>query len=172
MPALSKLGYLPIRADNQTGSVIITDMLEQLVHADPVLADISILNGNVYYEAGVRHGARETGHGRCVIWSKPLFDLDQITHLPCPFPAREPEQADYRAIEEELTKRIPGLVDSAGPVFTQISGANAFRKASMHELQGKQLVQRPARIQQLTTEMQYFEIAVWFSTISHSTVRL
>ncbi len=119
LPALSKLGYLPIRADNQTGSVIIKDMLEQLVHADLVLADISIPNGNVYYEAGVRHGARETG---CVLlrasWSKPLFDLAQITHLPYPFPAREPKQADYRAIEGELTKRIPGLVDSAGPVFT------------------------------------------------------
>ena len=30
-PALAQLDYLPVRADNQVGSVIIKDMLEQLV---------------------------------------------------------------------------------------------------------------------------------------------
>jgi hypothetical protein len=43
-PALSDLDFMPIRADNQTGSVIIKDMLEQLVFADLVLADVSIPN--------------------------------------------------------------------------------------------------------------------------------
>ena len=74
-PALSDLDYLPIRADNQTGSVIIKDMLNQLVHADLVIADISIANANVYYETGVRHAARRHG---CILisaeWASPLFD--------------------------------------------------------------------------------------------------
>jgi hypothetical protein len=79
-PAMEVLGYMPVRADNQTGSVIIKDMLEQLVFADLVLADITIPNGNVYYEAGVRHAARESG---CILisaeWAESLFDLGQIT---------------------------------------------------------------------------------------------
>lgn len=60
-PALTALNYMPVRADLQTGSVIIKDMLEQLVHADLVIADLTIPNANVYYEAGVRHAAREKG---------------------------------------------------------------------------------------------------------------
>ena len=60
-PALKALHYMPIRADNQTGSVIIKDMLQQLVFADLVLADVSIPNGNVYYETGVRHAAKASG---------------------------------------------------------------------------------------------------------------
>jgi hypothetical protein len=117
-PALSELKYLPIRADDQSGSVIIKDMLEQLVFADIVLADISIPNGNVYYEAGVRHAARKTG---CILisaqWARPLFDLAQITHLAYPFPAVEPTDEDYRSIVTALVDGIPPLTDSIGPIF-------------------------------------------------------
>ncbi len=116
--ALSTLGYLPIRADNQTGSMIVKDMLEQLLHADLVLADISIPNGNVYYEAGVRHAARERG---CILlradWANPLFDLAQITQLMYPGPPAEPADADYERIEKALVRGIPPLCDSVGPVF-------------------------------------------------------
>ena len=112
-PALSELDYLPIRADNQTGSVIIKDMLEQLVFADLVLADVSIPNGNVYYEAGVRHAARKTG---CVLisadWARPLFDLAQITSLRYPFPSTEPTDDDYSAIVDRLVSSIPPLTQS------------------------------------------------------------
>jgi hypothetical protein len=121
MPALASLDYLPIRADNQTGSVIIKDMLEQLVVADLVLADISIPNGNVYYEAGVRHAAQATG---CILlrasWSRPLFDLAQITQLTYSFPAGEPTDRDYQVVCDALIKGIPSLADSVGPVFTLV----------------------------------------------------
>ena len=117
-PALSELDYMPIRADNQTGSVIIKDMLEQLVFADLVIADISIPNGNVYYEAGVRHAARERG---CILisadWTRPLFDLAQISSLRYPFPNGAPADKDYEAIKDCLVKAIPGLAGSVGPVF-------------------------------------------------------
>jgi tetratricopeptide (TPR) repeat protein len=121
MPALASLDYLPIRADNQTGSVIIKDMLEQLVLADLVLADISIPNGNVYYEAGVRHAAQVSG---CILlrasWSRPLFDLAQITQLTYSFPAGEPTDGDYQIVCNALVKGIPTLADAAGPVFTLV----------------------------------------------------
>lgn len=136
-PALSELAYLPIRADNQTGSVIIKDMLEQLVFADLVLADISIPNGNVYYEAGVRHAARETG---CVLisakWTRPLFDLAQVTHLGYPFPAGEPTEDDYRSIVNTLVDGIPSLTDSIGPVFalTQAGDVEARDTRQLKEI--------------------------------------
>lgn len=118
-PALDQLDYLPIRADSQSGSVIIQDMLEQLVFADLVLADITIANGNVYYEAGVRHAARESG---CILisaeWAESLFDLDQITQLRYAYPIHQPTEADYGKIAERLVSAIPNLVSSVGPVFT------------------------------------------------------
>ena len=51
--------------DAQTTSAIAqagnirTDMFEQLMRADLVIADISIHNANVYYELGIRHALRD-----------------------------------------------------------------------------------------------------------------
>ncbi len=117
-PALKDLGYMPVRADTQPGSVIIMDMLQQLVAAELVIADISIPNGNVYYEAGVRHAAKDTG---CVLisadWARSLFDLKQITQLRYPLAREKPTEADYRRIADVLRDGIGGLAESEGPVF-------------------------------------------------------
>jgi hypothetical protein len=43
-------GYDPVRADQDTGALIITQMIERIYFADLVLADMTIPNGNVYYE--------------------------------------------------------------------------------------------------------------------------
>src|SRR5258706_2698710 len=72
VPVIKALGYEPVRADQDTGALIISQMLERLYFADLVLADMTIPNGNVYYEVGIRHAAKETG---CVLvaaaWSRP-----------------------------------------------------------------------------------------------------
>ena len=60
-PVIKELGYNPVRADQDVGALIITQMIERLYFADLVLAEMTIPNGNVYYEVGVRHAARETG---------------------------------------------------------------------------------------------------------------
>jgi hypothetical protein len=134
LPALERLDYLPVRADNQTGSVIVKDMLEQLVHADLVLADISIPNGNVYYEAGVRHAARDRG---CILlradWSKPLFDLAQITQLRYPGPPARPIDQSYDAIIDILVNGIPALCDSLGPVH-ELTNAGQDQELSSRRL--------------------------------------
>lgn len=117
-PALSALNYLCIRADHQEGSVIVKDMLEQLVHADLVIADVTAQNGNVYYEAGVRHAASRTG---CVLicaeWSKLLFDIAQLRQLRYPFPNGVPTDADYEKTEDFLKSELPKLADAVGPVY-------------------------------------------------------
>ncbi|MCB1744682.1 MAG: hypothetical protein KDK91_30230 [Gammaproteobacteria bacterium] len=78
-PALDELGYLPVRADTELGSVIVKDMFERLALAELVIADLSLPNGNVYYEVGLRHAFRQS---HCVLvaaeWSRQLFDVDQI----------------------------------------------------------------------------------------------
>ena len=82
-PTIKALGYDPIRADQDTGALIITQMMERIYFADLVLADMTIPNGNVYYEVGIRHAAKRTG---CVLlaaeWSKQLFDVRSDEHGP------------------------------------------------------------------------------------------
>lgn len=76
-PALKRADCVPFRADKEPGAGDIrTDMYFELVTADVVLADISILNPNVFYELGVRHGVAPRGvlmiHGG---WTRRPFDV-------------------------------------------------------------------------------------------------
>ena len=63
---IKELGYEPVRADQDTGALIITQMLERLYFADLVLADMTIPNGNVYYEVGIRHAAQASRAASCL----------------------------------------------------------------------------------------------------------
>ena len=61
-PALTKAGCVPFRADKeQAAGDIRTDMYFELVTADIIVADISVLNANVFYELGIRHGVAARG---------------------------------------------------------------------------------------------------------------
>lgn len=76
-PALTRAECVPFRADQESAAGDIrTDMYFELVTADCILADISILNANVFYELGVRHGVAPRGvlmiHGG---WSRRPFDV-------------------------------------------------------------------------------------------------
>ena len=76
-PAVVRAGCLPFRADRETGAGDIrTDMFYELVTADVVVADISVLNANVFYELGIRQGVAARGifmiHGG---WSRRPFDV-------------------------------------------------------------------------------------------------
>jgi hypothetical protein len=77
VPALENAGCEPFRADQETSAGDIRkDMYFELVTADLVLADISILNANVFYELGVRHAVGPRGvlalHAG---WSERPFDV-------------------------------------------------------------------------------------------------
>ena len=76
-PALTKAGCIPFRADHEPGAGDIrTDMFFELVTADVVVVDVSVLNANVFYELGVRHGIGPRGvlmiHGG---WCRAPFDV-------------------------------------------------------------------------------------------------
>ncbi|MCG3211170.1 MAG: hypothetical protein FOGNACKC_04808 [Anaerolineae bacterium] len=61
-PALETAGFESFRADEESVSGdILTDMFQELLLADLVIADLSIDNANVFYELGVRHAIRKRG---------------------------------------------------------------------------------------------------------------
>jgi len=115
-PVIEDLGYLPIRADADSGSVIVKDMLERLAYAHLVLADVTLPNGNVYYEVGLRHVAQATG---CVLlattWSKQLFDIDQFRSIRYPLADGQVPEAEAAAIRELLEREIPRKIDARTP---------------------------------------------------------
>ena len=61
-PALEMAGLDPFRADQelQAGDIR-SDMFQELLLADLVVADLTINNPNVWYELGVRHALRSRG---------------------------------------------------------------------------------------------------------------
>jgi tetratricopeptide (TPR) repeat protein len=62
MPALQDAGCEVFRADDeQRAGDIRTDMFQELLVADLVLADLTLDNPNVWYELGVRHALRARG---------------------------------------------------------------------------------------------------------------
>ena len=61
-PALASAGFDVFRADEEMrAGDILTDMFQELLLADLVVADVSIDNPNVWYELGVRHALRKRG---------------------------------------------------------------------------------------------------------------
>lgn len=109
-PALGRLGYQAVRGDADPSGVILHEMVERLALADLVLADVSVPNGNAYYEIGIRHVARDTD---CVLmaadWSTPLFDLSQTSAIRYPLPDERVDDAQAASIGAVLEEAIPKL---------------------------------------------------------------
>ncbi len=122
-PALEELGYLPIRADMEAGAVIVKDMLERLGLASLVVADMSLPNGNVYYEVGLRHAAKRT---HCVLiaaeWSRQLFDTDQIRTDRYPLKDGSVPEEEAEVIRKMLVELIPKKREAPTPYYELVKG--------------------------------------------------
>ena len=98
-------------------------MLERLYFADIVLADMTIPNGNVYYEIGIRHAAKRTG---CVLlaadWSHQLFDVAQMRTVRYPLPEGNVTEATAEAIRQAIKGAIPKLGRGISPMHESIKG--------------------------------------------------
>jgi tetratricopeptide (TPR) repeat protein len=123
VPTIKSLGYEPVRADQDTGGLIVSQMLERLYFADLVLADMTIANGNVYYEVGIRHAAQKTG---CVLlaadWSKQLFDVVQMRTIRYPLPEGIITEATAAAMQAAVKDDIKALCDGISPMHQSIPG--------------------------------------------------
>jgi tetratricopeptide (TPR) repeat protein len=135
-PALRKANCEPFRADQEPAAGDIrTDMYFELVTADFVLADISILNPNVFYELGIRHGVAPRGvltlHGG---WSQRPFDVAPDRNIPYDgalFDLKgERGDAWNASVEQEvveLAERLRAAIASdpqaiGSPVYSQLVG--------------------------------------------------
>jgi hypothetical protein len=120
---LQEIGYRPVRADADVGSLIITEMIQRLVLGDLVVADLTLPNANVYYEVGVRHAARKTG---CVLtaadWARPVFDLAQMRQVRFPLADGLVDETTATTARAHLTKGLRRLMEAVSPVFAGVPG--------------------------------------------------
>jgi tetratricopeptide (TPR) repeat protein len=98
----------PHRTDQDTYSASITqDMFEYLEYSRFVLADISGLNANVFYELGVRHRAHESG---TAIFRQetgnPPFDISQIKAFPYEYQPEDRVAESVALIRKVLTESL------------------------------------------------------------------
>lgn len=123
LPVIEGLGYQPVRADQDLGALIIKDMLERLFFSDLMLADLTIPNGNVYYEIGVRHAVKQDN---CVLlsadWSSQLFDLEQIRQARYPLPDGAVSDAAAAAVRAAIAPAIEKMAAGTSPVFETLPG--------------------------------------------------
>ena len=132
VPVIEALGYHPVRADQDAGALIVTQMLERLYFADLVMADMTIANGNVYYEVGIRHAAKKSG---CVMfaadWSNQLFDVAQMRTMRYPLPEgefrRRPPRLSDRDQGQDSRARGRRVADASGD--SRLSDCSRPRRA-------------------------------------------
>lgn len=122
-PAIEALGYDPVRADQDVGALIIHEMLERLYFSDLVLAEMTIPNGNVYYELGIRHACKSTG---CVLLaaegSRQLFDVAQMRTLRYPLTMTEVDEDAAKAIRDTIVKGARPLIAGLSPLHEVLPG--------------------------------------------------
>lgn len=131
-PALVSVGFEPFRADEATASGdILTDMFQELLLADLVLADLSIDNANAFYELGVRHAFRKRGvvhiqAGRAYM----PFDVFNVRTLPyhiTPEGVPDPEflERDIQAVARLARDTWASDRDAVhSPIFNLLTGLN------------------------------------------------
>lgn len=78
-PALQAVGIEPFRADVEirAGSIH-SDMFQELLFADVVVADLTIDNANAFYELGVRHALRDNATVSMFSSNRPWLPFDVI----------------------------------------------------------------------------------------------
>lgn len=129
-PALIQAGFEPFRADEATTSGdILTDMFQELLLADLVIADLSIDNANVFYELGIRHAFKKRGivhiqSGRAYM----PFDIFNVRTIPYHttedgVPDIEFLKKDIQAIARATRDTWATGVDAIhSPVFNLLTG--------------------------------------------------
>ncbi len=137
--ALEQAGFEAFRADEATTSGdILTDMFQELLLADVVIADMSIDNANVFYELGVRHAFRKRGiihiqSGRAYM----PFDVFNVRTIPYSttdegVPNPETREKDIAAISRVARDTWASDQDAIhSPIFNLLSGLDEPERATL-----------------------------------------
>lgn len=82
-PVVSRYGYKAIRADfiSQAGDITI-QIIDMLIKADLVIADLTDHNANVFYELAIRHASRKPIIHVINTKQSPPFDVRQFRAIP------------------------------------------------------------------------------------------
>ncbi|KXK07777.1 MAG: hypothetical protein UZ03_NOB001000153 [Nitrospira sp. OLB3] len=113
-PALEAAGLDPFRADQEVrAGDIRTDMFQELLLADLVVADLTLDNPNVWYELGVRHALRARGvvlicGGRV----STAFDLYTDRKLRYSVKGRGPDPGTVEEDRKNLSSMIKATMES------------------------------------------------------------
>ena len=138
-PALVQAGFEPFRADEETTTGdILTDMFQELLLADLVIADLSIDNANVFYELGIRHAFKKRGivhiqSGRAYM----PFDIFNVRTIPyhtteAGVPDPEFLDKDIQAIARVTRDTWATGVDAIhSPVFNLLTGLDEPDQSSL-----------------------------------------
>jgi tetratricopeptide (TPR) repeat protein len=138
-PALESAGFEAFRADEETTSGdILTDMFQELLLADLVLADMSIDNANVFYELGVRHAFRKRGivhiqSGRAYM-PFDVFNVRTISYGTIEDGTPDPAtlEKDIQAIARVARDTWASDQDSIhSPIFNLLTGLNEPHRADL-----------------------------------------
>jgi hypothetical protein len=136
-PALQRARCRPYRADEEASAGDIrTDMFFELVTGEFVLADISTLNANVFYELGVRHGI--SPRGVLMVdggWDRRPFDVAPdrtFTYQGALFePGANRDSKSWQGVVNQEVEKLAGRLQAAvatdasttsSPVYKELSG--------------------------------------------------
>lgn len=137
-PAILDANLEPVRADEeQIGGIIHKPMYERLILCEYAVADLSILNANVFYELGIRHAIRP--HSTISLFedkSSLPFDISFLRSLPYDRNLSKLEDLKRKLTNALLKAKKDKITDS--PLFQLVDGvkpsnidhikADVFRK--------------------------------------------
>ncbi|MFQ6549364.1 hypothetical protein AADZ90_015510 [Aestuariibius sp. 2305UL40-4] len=141
-PALNGLGYAkPHRVDTKNRPAhITTEIIVDLVKSDLVIADLSDLNANVFYELGVRHAFQKP---TILIsdWLKtPPFDISGANIIRYTYD----DPSSHREVIAKIQTQVNAF-DGHDAVSTPVSVALGFQRLSESGDDFKELVARMER---------------------------
>lgn len=113
-PALEGVGLEVFRADEETrAGDIRTDMFQELLIADLVVADLTLDNPNVWYELGVRHALRARGVV-LVQGPRPSQPFDIYTDRKLRYSIKDggPDPATRAQDQSKLTEMVKATMES------------------------------------------------------------
>ncbi len=141
-PAMERVGYAePVRVDEQDKPAhITTEIIQQLINADLVVADLSGLNPNVFYELGIRHAFQKP----CILLSnwdpEPPFDLAHTNTIR--FVHNDPNSHD-KAIDRIISQIQ--MFENEEKVSNPVTIANGYSELSTKGDDRDQLLLRLSR---------------------------
>jgi tetratricopeptide (TPR) repeat protein len=125
-PAVNATGLQPVRADEEQAQGFIHKLMyERLLLSEYAIADLTILNANVYYELGVRHAARPSTTIMTMAGQTGLpFDVAGLRALPYSLNAAG-TPVDAAGASAALVEQLKSCVDRElidSPIYQLVEG--------------------------------------------------